>query len=93
MEDRGYIKSLSMVQDAMKNIKQEMVIKIGEEHHIVYITDIIITHDAGIAISYNTLDESKRDELYPHIEKCVRMQIEELMQANKSQNRFEDYFY
>lgn len=69
--------SLSIVREAMKDVKQEMIIIIDGVHHIVYIHDISMPKTGEIAVDFSCLSEEK-EVLWPHVVECVKIQINEL---------------
>lgn len=81
-----YEKSLSVVKEAMKSVIQEVLIKLPDgSAHIVYITGLKFseTEKGALDIEFNTPSEDRKDELYAHVENCVKIQFEEYFSKNK----------
>lgn len=53
---------------------QEMTILLNDEEHIVYITELEMT-DKGLKYAFGTTSEGYEDILAPHIENCLKLQI------------------
>lgn len=84
--DSIFNKSLDLIRKGLKNVKQEMIIKIDDQYHIVYINNIGIDENGECYIEFSTPDESMKDELYVHVEKCVKLQIESIIEQREKLN-------
>lgn len=79
-----YEKSLGVVRDAMKDVIQEILIELPDgTAHIVYIMGLKFSDKNQIEVDFNTPSEDRKDELYVHVEKCVRIQLQEYFSKNK----------
>lgn len=67
----------NLIKESMKDIKQEMVIILDGENHLVYIHEINIDKTGKIEFKFSTPSEDKKEELLPHIEKCIQLQYED----------------
>ncbi|ANA49387.1 head formation protein [Salmonella phage SEA1] len=85
--ERVYQKSLDIVKKAMSNIVQEILLTLEDgSSHIVYVTSI--NHNGNeISVDFSTLSEDRKAELAPHVEKCVKIQIEQAL-AERNKKRF-----
>lgn len=70
-----YEKSLNVIQESMKSVIQELLILIDNKPHLVYIHSIDIKN-GKVEYDYSTLSDLPKDILEPHIEKCIKPQIE-----------------
>lgn len=87
--ERMFKKSLEIVQTAMENVIQEILITLEDgSSHVVYVTAIDIQPNGRVSLDFATLDEERKADLTPHVEKCVTMQIQQAMAEIKSKNRF-----
>ncbi len=78
-----YDKSLGIIKDAMKDVKQEILIKLEDgTDHIVYITEIQISGN-GVSYGFSTPSEDRKVELTVHVEKILQMQLNDLMFKRK----------
>ncbi len=79
-----YEKSLELVRSAMKNVIQEILINLPDgTSHIVYITGLNFLDNGSVGIDFSTPSEDRKDELYAHVEKCVKIQIQDYFKKNK----------
>ncbi|WBF78643.1 hypothetical protein ADLP1_073 [Acinetobacter phage vB_AbaM_DLP1] len=70
-----YEKSLSIIKDAMKDVKHELLIKLEDgTDHIVYITEFQISGN-GVTYGFSTPSEDRKAELIPHIEYILKEMI------------------
>ena len=76
--------SLDVIREAMGNVIQEMIIILDGEHHLVYIQKLKISKKGKVEFEFSTADESKKEALIPHIENCIKIQIEEFIKENKT---------
>lgn len=85
MKERNlFDKSYDLVQQAMENVIQEVLIELPDgTTHIVYITKLKALKDGGIEINFNTPSEDRKPELYPIVEKCIQTQIEQATEERK----------
>lgn len=78
-----YEKSLNIVKESMKDVIQEIVILIDNTPHLVYIHSMDIKN-GRVEYDYSTLSDLPKDILEPHIEKCIKSQIENTKVKSKS---------
>lgn len=80
-----YEKSLGLVREAMKEVIQEILIELPDgTAHIVYIMGLKFSDNRGqVEIDFNTPSEDRKDELYAHVENCVKIQLQEYFTKNK----------
>ena len=76
-------KALDVIREAMKDVIQEMVIKIDDEPQLVFIHKLHINTDGKVEFEFSTPSEKNKDALIPHIENCIKIQIEELTEDSK----------
>lgn len=82
--ERIYQKSLDIVKKAMENVIQEILITLEDgSEHIVYITSLDNIEGNGVSVSFSTLSEDRKAELAPHVEKCIKIQIEQALMEHK----------
>lgn len=84
--DSIFNKSLDIVKKSLEDIQQEMVIILNGEYHIVYINKISVGENGECYIDFNTPSESIKNELYVHVEKCVKLQIESIIKQREQLN-------
>ncbi len=78
--ERMFKKSLEIVQKAMENVIQEILVTLEDgSNHIVYVTSLNIEDDGRVSLEFSTLDESRKAELVPHVENCVKIQIQQAL--------------
>ena len=66
-------KALEIVQDAMKEVKQELIIIDGNGvHHLVYIHDIV--YNKGLDVKFSSMS-TVTDELTELVEKAIMAQL------------------
>lgn len=71
----NFEKSHSIIKDAMKNVIQEIVIKLEDgSSHLVYITGLNI-EDGKVSIDWSTPSEDMKEVIGPHVEECIKKQI------------------
>lgn len=76
-KERVFNESLKIVRSAMENVIQEILITLEDgSHHIVYITKLDWV-DGKIVMDFAVLDQDRKAELAPHVEKCVTMQVQQ----------------
>lgn len=86
-EERIFQESLKTVRKAMENVVQEILITLEDgTNHMIYVTRLAWENNQAV-IEFATLDESRKAELVPHVEKCVRMQIEQAL-AERTKKKF-----
>lgn len=79
-----YEKSLGVVREAMKEVIQEILIELPDgTAHIVYIMGLKFSDRNEVEIDFNTPSEDRKDELYAHVENCVRIQLQDYFKKNK----------
>ncbi|QQV89432.1 hypothetical protein SJ_14 [Proteus phage SJ_PmiM] len=78
-----YEKSLNVIQESMKDVIQELLILIDNKPHLVYIHSMDIKK-GKVEYDYSTLSELPPNILEPHIEKCIKAQIENTRVKSKS---------
>lgn len=82
-EDRLFNKSFDIVKESMKDVIQEMVITLEDSSaHIVYIQSINFDN-SKLTVEFSTLSEDRKEELGPHVENCIKIQINEIMNSSK----------
>jgi len=77
-----------VLDDALKDVLQEMVIMIDNNHFIVYIHDISY-NGTDISINWSTPhDETEisRQVLFDHLKEAVKIQLKELMERTPIKN-------
>lgn len=73
--DATFNESLDLIKKAMKDVVQEMIINLGDgTSHIIYVHKISYLN-GEISVDFSTLSDERKDELWPHVEACVRAQI------------------
>ncbi|ANM46552.1 head vertex assembly chaperone [Morganella phage vB_MmoM_MP1] len=80
-------KSLGIIKEAMDDVLQEMVIIIDDEPHLVYIQSLDI-NNGKVEFTFSTLSDIPRDVLIPHIENCIKAQIEQFKPKSFLQRLF-----
>ncbi|UPW42404.1 head formation protein [Salmonella phage CF-SP2] len=83
--ERLYQRSMDIIKKAMDNVVQEILITLEDgSQHIVYVTSIDSVDGTGVSVGFSTLSEDRKAELAPHVEKCIKIQIEQaLVERNK----------
>ncbi|ARB05816.1 hypothetical protein fHeYen901_43 [Yersinia phage fHe-Yen9-01] len=83
-EEKIYNKSLSFVKKAMEDVMQEILISLPDaSKHMCYIHSIDITPKGKVEVKFSTPSTDRKDELYEHVENCIKLQIESVKQAPK----------
>ena len=78
-----YDKSLGIIKEAMKDVKQEILIKLEDgTDHIVYVTELQISGN-GVSYGFSTLSEDRKAELTPHVERVLKLQLDEILKSAK----------
>ncbi len=86
--ERIFKKSLDIVQKAMENVIQEILVTLEDgSNHMVYVTLLRAEEDGRVTLEFSTLDESRKAELTPHVENCIKIQIQQAL-AEKKKKRF-----
>lgn len=86
-KERIFKESLKIIQNAMENVIQEILITLEDgSNHLVYITKLD-WNNGQVIIDFATLDQDRKAELIPHVEKCIKIQIEEAL-AQRKKKRF-----
>lgn len=86
--ERIYQRSAEIVKKAMENVIQEILITLEDgSNHVVYVTSLTAIEGGGVSLEFSTLSEDRKAELTPHVEKCIKMQIEHSLKEKKK-NRF-----
>lgn len=67
----------SIIQEAMKDVKQEIVILLNGEHHLIYIHKVKIDKKGKVTFDFSTPSNYPKDELVPHIENCIKAQYQD----------------
>ena len=76
--ERIYQRSAEIVKKAMENVIQEILITLEDgEEHIVYVTSLHLDESGQVSLEFSTLDESRKADLAPHVEKCIKIQIQQ----------------
>ena len=82
-QERVFRKSHEIIQEAMKTVIQEIVIKLNGQSHLVYVHKLNISPSGEVTIEFSTPSEAHKDELYPHVEACVKQQIQSALKTKK----------
>lgn len=61
-----------VINDALKNVQTELVIRIDSENFLVFINDIQY-HDGKVVLDWSTPHEDMKEELYPHVKNAVQV--------------------
>jgi hypothetical protein len=78
-----YDKSLGIIKEAMKDVKQEILIKLEDgTDHIVYVTELQISGN-GVSYGFSTPSEDRKAELTPHVERVLKLQLDEILKSAK----------
>lgn len=78
-----YEKSLGIIREAMKDVKQEILIKLEDgSDHIVYIHDITINSNS-VSYDFSTPSEDRKDELTKHVEHIIQLQMADIKSKKK----------
>lgn len=89
LEQRNFERSLKIVQDAMENVIQEILLTLEDgSAHMVYITKLDISPSGQVDLEFSTLEQDRKAELAPHVEQCVKIQIQQAMKEYKPKKRF-----
>ncbi|EEX9354439.1 hypothetical protein DVN97_003948 [Escherichia coli] len=76
-KERLFNESLKIIKSAMENVIQEIVIKLEDgSTHIVYVTKLDWV-DGKVVMDFAVLDQERKAELAPHVEKCITMQLQD----------------
>ncbi|WFG77665.1 head vertex assembly chaperone [Escherichia phage vB_VIPECOOM01] len=76
-KERLFNESLKIIKSAMENVIQEIVIKLEDgSTHIVYVTKLDWV-DGKVIMDFAVLDQERKAELAPHVEKCITMQLQD----------------
>lgn len=78
--------SLRVVKDAMKNVVQEILLTLPDgSSHMVYVTGLEMSNNktGELTVLFNTPSEDRKAELYPHVENCIKIQLQEHFQQKK----------
>lgn len=88
-KERIFQESLKIVQQAMDNVIQEILITLEDgTSHLVYVTKLN-WNNGQVELDFATLDSERKAELTPHVEKCIRIQLEEALKTSvKSRKKF-----
>lgn len=73
----------NLIKEAMKDVKQEMVILLDGENHLIYIHSINIDKKGQITFDFSTPSNDKKDVLIPHIEQCIKAQYQDYIHQEK----------
>ena len=82
-QERVFKKSHEIIQEAMKTVIQEIVIKLNGQSHLVYVHGLDISPKGEVSIEFSTPSEAHKEELYPHVEACVKQQIQDALKPKK----------
>ena len=86
-EKQIFDQSLSLIKESMKDVKQEMLIDLGNNDcHIVYINSVEISPKGKIFVDWNTPSTERKAELAAHVEKCIKIQVDELLKEYNSRS-------
>ncbi|MGL6229348.1 MAG: hypothetical protein ACRC3J_09105 [Culicoidibacterales bacterium] len=68
-----------ILQDALADVKQELLIIIDGNEYLVYIQGIVYT-ESGISVDWSTPhDDISRDVLFEHVKSAIEIQLKELI--------------
>lgn len=82
-QERIFKKSHDIIKEAMKSVIQEIVIQLEDgTSHLVYLHSLDINNNE-VTIEFSTPSESMKDVLYPHVEACVKSQIQQIIKPKK----------
>ena len=59
------------------------MIKLNGRSHLVYVHKLNISPSGEVTIEFSTPSEAHKDELYPHVEACVKQQIQSALKTKK----------
>lgn len=65
-----------IIDSALKTVKQELLIQIGNEKYLVFIHDLTAKGNQ-IFIDWSTPYEEEREMLLPHVEAAIKAQIDQ----------------
>lgn len=78
-----YEKSLSIIKDAMKDVRQEIIIKLEDgTDHIVYVGDVTIS-GSRVHYGFSTPSEDRKDELAKHVDHIIKLQMADIQSKKK----------
>lgn len=78
-----YDKSLGIIKEAMEDVLQEILITLEDgTDHIVYLTKIEII-GSEVSYGFSTPSEDRKADLTPHVEKILKMQLDEILKSAK----------
>lgn len=80
-----YERSLKIIKDSMGLVKQEILLTLPDgTPHIVYVTDVNISPKGEVSVNFGTPSEERKGELSEHVEKCIKIQIQQELDKIKS---------
>lgn len=86
--DALFNQSFDIIKDAMKTVKQEVVITLLDgTPHIAYIHDAKFEGDR-VVVDFSTLSEDRKEEIGIQVERCIQAQLNELMKEAKRRFSF-----
>ncbi|EQA7786783.1 hypothetical protein ACX818_001377 [Acinetobacter baumannii] len=85
--DALFNKSFDIIKESMKDVKQEILIKLKDgTDHIVYLHDCIIDNNGKMVVDFSTLSEDRKVEIGEAVEACMQAQFTESL-SRKSKRK------
>lgn len=86
--DALFNKSFDIIKKSMEDVKQEIVITLLDgSAHIVYIHSVKILGNS-VEVNFSTLSDDRKDELAPHVDECIKMQIYNHLKEYNKRKKF-----
>ncbi|AWD90472.1 head vertex assembly chaperone [Erwinia phage Cronus] len=79
-ELKAYEESLRLIKEAMSHVIQEILLTLPDgSAHMVYVNGIKMSETVRgeVEVEFSTPSTERKDELYPHVEDCIKMQLTE----------------
>ncbi|QAY01220.1 head vertex assembly chaperone [Aeromonas phage ZPAH1] len=73
-EEYNENKYKDIIKEALRNVTQELVIRIGDDHYLTYVHDVQF-HDGKMHIDWSTPHEEEKEILFPHVQRALIAQF------------------
>lgn len=80
-----------VIKEALSDIMQEMAIRIGDVHYIVYINDIQY-HEGKLHLDWSTPHRDEKEMLFPYVQEAIIAQLKEGAETIKPQPWYKRFF-
>lgn len=87
--DALFNKSFEIVKEAMKDVKQELLLTLEDgTNHVVYIHDCRVLNNGQVETDFSTLTEGRQEEIAHGVEMCMRSQLDRPSHVPKKRRLF-----